>query len=118
MFVEIVEGKKRAVGVDKTIFTVHYHEDDDKPKALARREISHDLILIQKNPLSDEAKAADARHKLWLSRALSSSDDFLKMLNKRGDVKTYTERHPPPRQVASKSVTLFVRTWPHTPSAT
>ena len=94
MIVEIVEDKKRAVGVDKTIFTVHYHEDDDKPKALARREISHDLILIQKNPLNDEAKAADARHKLWLSRALSSSDDFLKTLNKRGDMKTYIERHP------------------------
>ena len=64
MIVEVIEGKKRAVGLEKTVFTVHYHEEDDKPKETEMREISHDLILIQQNPMSDEAKAADARHKL------------------------------------------------------
>ena len=94
MIVEIVEGKKRAVGVEKAFFLNHYHEDDDKPKELARSEILHDLLVIEKNLQSGEAKAAAARHKLWLDRALSSSVDFLKTLNKRVDMKTYIKRHP------------------------
>ena len=43
-----LEGKKRAVAVEKVICPVHYHEKDDKTKAEVRREIVKDLVLIKK----------------------------------------------------------------------
>ena len=83
MKVELVEVKKQALCVEKTLFDVHYNEQVDKSNVESWTIIVHDLILNRKNNKSDEAKAAKARHQTWLNQALASSSKFIEELGKR-----------------------------------
>ena len=51
--VQYVEGQRRAVVVESVVCSVHYHEDDDKPRGHVRKEIASDLLLIGKEESSD-----------------------------------------------------------------
>ena len=83
---QLVEGHTRVVGVESVICSIHYHEDDDKPKGQVRQEIVRDLLTIEKDGESDEAKAAEARHEHWRQEALLSSGQFKKELKHKEEI--------------------------------
>ena len=89
-----MEGKKIVVGVESVICSVHYHEKDDKSKGEVRKKIARDLLAIEKDKDSDEAKAAEARHERWHKEALLSSDNFKKGLKHKEVLREYIESHP------------------------
>ena len=91
---QLVDGKKKVVGVESVICSVHYHETDDKSKGEVRKEIARDLMAIEKDKDSDEAKAAIQRHKRWHQEALLSSEAFKKGLKHKDVLREYIVSHP------------------------
>ena len=80
--------------MESVICSVHYHEKDDKSKSEVRKEIARELLAIEKDKDSDEAKAAEARHERWHKEALLSSDDSKNWLKHKEVLREYIESHP------------------------
>ena len=86
------DGAKKIVGVERTVFEYHYHEDDGKSRTQAKREIKRTISQVSKLPYSQSVDFSDLLD-LWLQRALTMSSSERKRLRDIEKVKVYAMRH-------------------------
>ena len=84
---------KKIVGVERTVFEYHYHEDDGKSRTQAKREIKRTISRVSKLPHSQESVDFSDLLDLWLQRALTMSSSERKRLRDIEKVKVYAMRH-------------------------